>query len=311
MSNLFWKGIYCYLKEVGDKYFMGIKVNWMKAAVHIVAIICIFFAGFVVARSTLHGDLELQINESASELTAEDMTQPHEPDEMWHRFGAMTFSDMRQSIMEYGAIAFEDATGIDIVFDNPDEILSIADPNVMARGFSSSRREFITVLFNYQHWRDGWRVVGYGMGDWWDTQPQVTRGIREGRRYVDADTVEVRFYSIVDWGGGQSYQPVYANIPGEIFAEEFVRLFRQHVGIQMLDMWFIGEGRLYVNLTQGSAARFATSASLYRTLFSIPSVEEIIVLVEGQPEQSSDHMVFAHISRRDDPHIQSMLELPR
>jgi len=54
---------------------------------------------------------------------------------MKHRFGDMTFSQMRESIAVYGADAFKDATGWGIVFDNPDETLSVADPYVLARLF--------------------------------------------------------------------------------------------------------------------------------------------------------------------------------
>jgi len=291
-----------------------------------------FFVGFVVARIAFQGDLEshanapepltepmAQVYEPANEPKppTEDTAQLHESDEMWFDFFDITFSDMRQSIMEYGAIAFEDATGIDIVFNNPNEIISIVEPHVMARGLSSSRQSFVYVIFTYQHWRNGWRVDGYNIWGQWNMQPQLTRGIREGRRYVDENAVGVRFYERVDWGGGQSSPPIHASIPGEIFAEEFISLMRQYVGINILDMWFIGEGRLYVNLDsvimdqQGSAAGYANLVSLYKALFSIPGVEEIVVLVEGQSEQASDHMGFGHISRRDDTYIQSMLELPR
>jgi len=247
--------------------------------------------------------------------------QSNESDEIWHDFLGMTFSEMRESIAIHGAAAFEDATGWNIVFDDPADIVSITEPHVMARGYSSTMGSFIHVLFTYRHWRDGWRVNGYAIWDDWNVQPQVTRGRWEGRRHVDAEAVDVRFYGIVDWGGGQIALPVYASIPGDIFAEEFIRLFRQYVGtdgwehVTILDMWFIGS-RLYVNLddsvvnaAQGSAAGYAIHVSLYRTLFSIPGVEEIVVLVDGQTEVMSDHIGFGHIDRRDDLQIQLYLEL--
>ena len=82
-------------------------------------------------------------------------------------------------------------------------------------------------------------------------------------------------------------------------------------------MWFIGDNRLYVNLSgevmnaQGSAAGFATLASMYRTLFSLPNVEEIVVLVDGQSEQMGDHIGFPHINKRDDTDVQLWLRLPQ
>ena len=250
-----------------------------------------------------------------------DPAPPDEPlaqdDEMWHRFGGMTFGDMRKSIMEYGADVFEDATGVSIVFDSPNDIVSVTDPLVLARGYSDSMQSFIYVLFTWQNWRSGWRVDGYSIWGRWDIQPQVTRGIREGRRYVSTDTVDVRFYSSdADWGGGESSPAIYMSIPGENFAEEFIVLFRRYVGVYMLDMWFIGDNRLYVNLdnivmdAQGSSAGIAVLVALYRTLFNLPDVEEVVVLVGGQSERASDHMGFAHIYRRDDPEIQRWLKLP-
>jgi hypothetical protein len=290
---------------------MNSKIKWLKVVAHIAVIVCIFFVGFIVASNTLQGDLEVPTNESdpTTDLGIQDDTS----DEMWHRFGVMTFSDMRNAIMEFGADVFEDTTGINIIFDNPSDIVSIADPHVLARGYSDSEQTFIHVLFTYQHWRNGWRVDGYGLWDYWYAQPHMVRGAREGLRSVDADTVDVRFYGIVDWGGGEIAEPVLVSLPGQDFAERFIPLFRQHLGVNMLDMWFIGENRLYVNLdgelmdTQGSAAGFAILVSLYRTLFSLSDIEEIVVLVEGQSEQMSDHMGFPHINRRSDPEIQSWL----
>ena len=257
--------------------------------------------------------------EPEPELPAEepDPARPAEPlaqdDEMWLRFGNMTFGDMRQSIMEYGAAAFEDATGRHIVFDNPDNILSIRDPIVMAKGSSRERQGFgfIYVLFSYRHCNDGnhWRVDGYSHGNRWNMQPQMSRGRREGRRYIDADTVDVRIYTPVDWGGGATSQYTHVSISGENFAEEFIAL------VGMLDMWFIGDNRLYVNFcsgildVQGSAMVTAAMVSRYRTLFSIPGVEEIVILVEGQTEQGGDFMI-PPITRRDEPHIQRWLESP-
>jgi len=239
---------------------------------------------------------------------------------MWHRHGEMTFSQMRESIMTDGAAAFENATGINIVFDYHD-ILSIADPHVLARGFSPEMGIFIQIMFTYRHWWEGWRVDGFGLWDDWVSQPQMWRARREGRRHVDTSTVDVHFYAIVDWGGSEYSIPVHVGIPGETFADEFIRLFNQYVNtwnaITMLDMWFIGDNRLYVNLcntvmnAQGSATGFAVLVSLYRTLFSIPGVEEIVVLVEGQPEAMGDHIGFAPINRRSDHEIQSYLSLPR
>jgi len=264
-----------------------------------------------------HGEPETQ--------TPTPTPQPPPTDEMWHRHGDMTFSQMRESIATYGAEAFKDATGWDIVFDNPGEILSIADPFVLARGYSSNMQTFVHVLFAYSHWRQGggWRVEGYGLWDEWRTHPQLTRGLWEGRRYVEASTVNVRFYGIVDWGGGEVARPVRVGIPGDTFAEEFVRLFNENVGesswvnLKMLDMWFIGGNRLYVNLcgavmdAQGSATGYAILVSLYNTLFSIPGVDEVVVLVDGRAEASSDHIGFSHIDRRDDLQIQTFLRMGR
>jgi len=245
------------------------------------------------------------------------------PDEMWHRFGDMTFAQMRESIAVCGAAVFEDMTGWDIIFDNPDEILSIADPYVFVRGFSPSLKSFVHVLFVYRHWRSGWQVVGYGRWDDWVAEPQRTRGQVEGRRHIDASSVTVRFYGIVDWGGGVYSVPVRESIPGDIFAEEFIRLFHEHVGssswtlLNMRDMWFIGDDRLYVDLdgavmnAQGSATGYAILVSLYNTLFSIPGVDEVVVLIDGHPEAMSDHIGFGHIARRDDPQTQTYLHMGR
>ena len=249
------------------------------------------------------------VQQVVPEFPADPLTQD---DEIWCSFCDMTFGDMRQSIIERGATVFEDATGMSIVFDNPDDIVSIAAPHVMARG--SSNDSEIYVLFTWRHWRYDWHVDGYNFGIQWNMQPQVVRGIREGRRYIDVDTVDVRFYPVVDWGGGARSQPIHVSIPGETFVEEFIPLLHQHLGLTMMDMWFIGDSRLYVNLdgavmyTQGSAAGYAILVSLYRTLFSLP-VEEIVVLVEGQSEAMGDHIGFGPIEKRDDPMIQQWLEL--
>lgn len=308
---------------------MSTKINWVKAIVSIVAITCIFMSGFIVARSTSQNNTVLHKNvpESLTKPTiqicklidepeppAELTTQPQ--DVMWQEFNEMTLNDMRQSITEYGAAAFEDATGMDITFDNPDNIISINEPHVMARGYSNGMQAHIHVLFTL-NWRGSWRVDGYSIWDRWNMQPQVTRGMWQGRRYVNAYNVDVRFYGIVDWGGGAIAPPVYMNISGENFADEFIDLFQEHVGIKMLDMWFIGDKRLYVNLdaavmyAQGSAAGFAALVSMHRTLFSIPDVEEVVVLVEGQSEAMSDHIGFSPISNRNDPEVQLWLKLPQ
>jgi len=311
---------------------MDTKIKGIKIAVCIIIIVSVFLVG--VARGASRGGVDYhtygskpptgpdtQLFEPASTPyhSSEPTPQLYQPEEIWHSFHEMTFCDMRESIATYGAAAFIDATGWEIIFDNPDEILSIVDPHVLARGYSSSMQTFIHVLFTYQHWRSGWRVVGYGLWEHWDMQPQLTRGLWEGRRYVDADAVDVRFYGIVDWGGGQISPPINVSIPGKSFVEEFVYLFNQYLGtwdiVNMLDMWFIGGSRVYVNLDgnvmigQGSAGGFAISASLYKTLFSIPGVDEVIVLVDGQTEVVGDHVGFGHISRRDDPHIQMFLGL--
>ena len=275
------------------------NTNLTRLIICAVGIVCTFFIGFAVARITQQNTTELY-------------------NEMWHRYGGMTITEMRESIMVYGAQAFEDATGIHIIFDTPGEIVSIADPNVIARGFSPQMHSFIHVLFTYQHHRDGWRVEGYDRwGGWWNMYPQLYRGTVEGRRHIDAHTIDVSFYGIVDWGGGVVTQPVNIAVPGESFADEFLLRFYNYVGVNMLDMWFIGDSRLYVNLdgeilnTQGSAQGFAILVSLYNTLFSIADVEEVVVLVDGQSETSGWHIGFPYISRRNNPEIQTFLQLPQ
>jgi len=201
----------------------------LKIAIHAVVVImftfllCLPTLGLIFRNKTESVTMEepeilitqVELEYEPTEIEAE----PEIPDEIWNRYPDMTFGEMRESIMKHGAIAFKDATGIDIVFDNPNEIVSITAPHVMARGYSTDTQFFVDVLFTYQHWRDGWRVAGYSGWDFWNMQPQVTRGLREGRRHVEAETVEVKFYAIVDWGGFETAEPVFANIPGENFSE--------------------------------------------------------------------------------------------
>lgn|GEM_PF-5510311 len=136
------------------------------------------------------------------------------------------------------------------------------------------------------------------------------RDLQEGRRYINADMVEVNLYPAIDWGGGEAQQPTVISIPGETFGLDFVA----RGGMYLKDIWFVGDNRLYVNLdgsvlsTQGSAHGFAIIVSLYRTLFSIPGVEEIVVLVEGESEQVSDHIGFSYVERRDTLHWWDWIE---
>ena len=305
-------------------------MKWAKVAVYIAIVACVFMAGFMVAGGTLRGGVDYHVYETepstgpgtqvyAPVNTPEPTAIAYETEKKWLEFLEMTVDDMRESIATLGAAAFEDATGWDIVFDNLGEIISVHEPHVLARGYSSRMQMHIQVLFTYRQWRDGWSISGYSLWDEWRMQPQLTRGTWEGRRHIDADTVDVRFYGIVDWGGGEVAPPIYASILGNAFSEEFVRLFNQYVNtwdiVNILDIWFIGDNRVYVNLDgavmfgQGSAGGFAISASLYRTLFSIPGVDEVVVLVDGQAETVGDHVGFGYINRRDDPYIQMFLKL--
>ena len=139
------------------------KNSRLRFVIHAVAIICVFFAGFIVARHMPQRPIPTELN-----YESDDIWQV-----MWHRFGEMTFDDMRQSITERGPVVFYEATSMDIIFDNYNEILSVTDPHVLARGFSRSVHSFVHVLFTFQHGKNDWSMVGYSICSWgeWNIQP--------------------------------------------------------------------------------------------------------------------------------------------
>ena len=261
--------------------------------------ICLFFAGFWAGSHIARPHQEEVIPPDGA-ATGLDETKPSE---IWYEWHDMTFEDMRNSIMGHGGAAFENARGISVNFSNPDAIFSTGFPNVMAVSDCG-----IHVLFAYRHWRYGWGVVAYNRHgrDWWSFTPEIDRGALEGRRYVEADVVTVRLYAMVDWGGGETAEWTEKDIPGENFFEEFIPLLHQHIGVKLLDAWYIGN-RLYINwhledfLSMGTSGEHSLYRALLMTLFSLPNVEEVVVLINGQSESGIDHMGVAEVYRRDDP----------
>ena len=133
----------------------------------------------------------------------------------------------------------------------------------------------------------------YSVGRWgggWNTTPELTRGLLEGRRYVEAETVTMRLFDAVDFGGGITPTYTAVDITGERLVEDLIPLIRQHKGIEILDAWYIGS-RLYVNVDpmeafdgMGTAGEYSILRAFLMTLFSLPDVEEVTVLVFGQSE---------------------------
>ena len=283
----------------------------MKNSRFAVILICVFLAGFAVASLIWAQGGEVgQIDEVVAAYEPEPEPEPEteepEPESeieleaeepepeaiaLWCERDGITFEDMRADIMERGAYAFERASGRIIRFDNPDSILSTGRPFVLARGFSESPQSSVYAMFIYDPWRDvGWRVDAYSLGIWgavWNTQPELTRGWREGRRYVEAETVTVQLHDMVDWGGGETARYNAVDISGDRLVEDFILLMHQHRGIEILDAWYIGN-RLYADINPeifdgwGTSGEYAIFRALLMTLFSLPDVDEVVVLVFGQ-----------------------------
>ena len=283
----------------------------MKNARFAALLICVFLAGFAVASLIWAQGGEVgQIDEVVAAYQPEPEPEPQaeepepepeieleaeepepEASPLWCERDNITFDDMRADIMERGSYAFERASGRIVSFYDPDSILSTGRPFVLARGFSESPQSSVYVMFTYDPWRDvGWLVDAYNIGSWggrWNTQPQLTRGLWEGRRYVEADTVTVHFFDAVDFGGGQTPTYTSADIAGDRLIEDFITLMYQNKGIELSDAWYIGN-RLYANLINpeifdgwGTSGEYSILRSLLMTLFSLPDTEEVVLLVFG------------------------------
>ena len=275
----------------------------MKIARFAITLICVFLAGFAAASLIWAQRDEVgQIDEVVAAYQPEIEPEPEQEPEikepepepeaspLWCEWNDLSFDDMRADIMEHGVYAFERATGRTISFNDADNIISFGQPFVLAGGFSESERSSVYVIFRYVHWHDiRWRVDSYSIGPWggWNTQPRLIRGLREGRRYAETDTITVRFFDAVDWGGGQTPTYVSAEIAGDRLIEDFIPLMYQHRGVKLSDAWYIGN-RLYVNLINpeiydgwGTSGEYAIHRALLMTLFSLPDTDEVVVLVSG------------------------------
>ena len=281
----------------------------MKNARFAVILICVFLAGFAVAsliwtQSGEAGQIDEVVAayepEPEPEIEPEPETEKPEPEAeepeasaMWYEWHDMTFDDMRGLIMEHGGTVFENVSGIAVSFDDAQNIVSISYPFVMARGVGHDVNSTVDVIFRYQQWRHGWRVEAYSVGRWgggWNITPELTRGLFEGRRYVEAETVTIRLFDAVDFGGGATPTYTSINITGERLVEDLIPLILWHKGIEILDAWYIGS-RLYVNIDPleafdgtGTAGEYAILRAFLMTLFSLPDVEEVTVLIFGQSE---------------------------
>ena len=240
-------------------------------------------------------------------------TLPTVPAPYWCTWHSLTFEDMQAYIKTHGLALFEDITGLTVAFSTPDQIISLGHPHVLANTDCN-----IQVLFTHMYGWGEWRVIGHTRWGNWNVTPELTRGRWHGRRYVEEDILYVQFHQPVDWGG--HYVSDYAILPirGAYFATEFIYTFNKQSPdwqLELLDMWIIGD-RLYIHMTHeniggtGSAGGFNMSGALYKTVFSIPFVDELAILFDGQRGLRSDHIGFPLLSRRYDASTQQFLQLP-
>jgi hypothetical protein len=91
-------------------------------------------------------------------------------------------------------------------------------------------------------------------------------------------------------------------IDGQNLWTEFIRLMREHTGIRVTDLWY-QETRLYVDLAPVETIVFnwGTTGSAHRqnillyTLFTLPDVTEIVILIGGEAGVYADHFSFDRV----------------
>ena len=95
------------------------------------------------------------------------------------------------------------------------------------------------------------------------------------------------------------YNPVYEEIPGEYFWEEFIRLMFEHTGIRIWDMWLEGD-KLYVDFhstewfffNRGTTGSTDRGMRMSLSLASIPGISSFELLVGGEAGVWVDHFAF-------------------
>jgi len=166
------------------------------------------------------------------------------------------------------------------------------------------------LIFRYWVWGEEirWRLLEYEMGAasgpgflhsgryWW-----------RSHRPFDQNFA-VRFALLNDSLDFDVLEYIEEEIEYEDWQAQVIAHMQAHTGIQLADLWY-EENRLVVDLTPaasisfnfGSTAGIMRTVSLIASLSTLPSVEEIEVLVGGQRGVYDNHFSFAGVFRVNGP----------
>ena len=135
---------------------------------------------------------------------------------------------------------------------------------------------------------------------YWDFTPHLRRSWH-GRRNLANESVIMRIYRVIDWGGypTEEWNAVAeyteVEIQGENFTKQLIQSLRQHMAwyawegerreISIRDAWFI-ENRLFIDFENiriwenlGTSGESSITISLHRSLASLLDTEDIAQVV--------------------------------
>ena len=178
----------------------------------------------------------------------------------------------------------------------PEDFIMLPDRRILIRGqwFCAYTEMPYTLeaIFSYWLWEDEIRLslLGYSPFGWvgW-RYPWESPNNHSWVRQHTLEMVPVRFY----WMGGDwdevGYNVEYLN--GENFPEELAYYAFKHLNRIIVDAWFV-DTILYVNLhhsepmrmSSGTFGEWAMYTTLVNSLYSVPGIDALVVLVDGQRE---------------------------